>query len=198
MEYNSKNGIDLAKAIVSEVDEKVKRTYWTNNEIDRFFGKRSAKEIIEQGNTCFMNPCSDVTLISSYIMNQNNISHKWIIEEFLPTKDFDFNRLHFVLEFEYQNKLHVLNYKKLNDVYIYEGIYNGRDDLPLAQTIRFPSSKINFDKSLHENIINSNLSNNLNGYSLEKNLARLKQDNSIENYNNFKQRYGNEFIIKSL
>ncbi len=198
MVLTQKNGIDFAKAIVKEVDNKVKRIYWTNDEIDKWFAKRSAKEILNSGNTCFMNPCSDITLVSSFIMSQKDIPHEWIIEEYLPTKDFNFNRLHFALEFKYDNRLHVLNYKKLNDVYIYEGEYNGGKDLPLAQIIKFPSKQINFNKSLHEIINNSNIGSRLKNYSLEKNLSRLKQDNSIDNYNNFKQENGENFIIKQL
>jgi len=198
MVLTQKNGIEIAKGIVSEVDKKVKRIYWTNNEIDNWFVKRSVKKIINSGNTCFMNPCSDITLVSSYMMNQNNISHRWIIEEYLPTKDFNFNRLHFALEFEYNNESYVLDYKKDNDVYIYEGEYNGRNDLPTAQIIKFPSKQINFNKSLHEIISNSNIGSRLENYSLKSNLNRLKQDNSLENYNNFKQENRENFIIKQL
>ena len=191
-----KNGIDTAKIIVEEVDNKVKRIYWTNNEIDKWFGKRSAKEIINSGHTCFMNPCSDLTLASSFIMDQNNIPHQWVVEEYLPTENFNFNRLHFVLEFKHNDKLYVLNYQKLNDVYIHEGGYNGRPDLPAHQTIKFPSKQIDFNKSLHKNITNSNLVTRLGNYSLKNNLNKLKQDNSMENYNNFKKLYGENFIIK--
>ena len=145
-----------------------------------------------------MNPCSDLTLVSSFIMDQSNIPHRWIIEEHLPTEHFNFNRLHFVLEFKYNNKPYVLNYQKLNDVYIYEGGYNGRPDLPSSQTIRFSSKQIDFNESLHKNIVNSNIGSRLENYSLESNLNKLKKDNLIENYNNFKQKHGESFIIKSL
>ena len=196
MVLTQKTGIEFAKNVVSEVDRKVKKVYWTNKEIDKWFGKRSAKEIINSGNTCFMNPCSDLTLVSSYIMNQSNLPHEWVIKEYLPTKNFNFNRLHFVLEFKYNNKLHVLNYKKLKEVYIYEGKRNQKEDLPIAQIIRIPSKQINLDKSLYEIISNFNIDSRLENYSLESNLNRLKQDNSLENYYNFKQENGKGFIIK--
>ncbi len=190
------SGIEIAKRIVSNVDEMVKRIYWTNKEIHKWFGKRSAKEILNNGHTCFMNPCSDLTLVSSFIMDQNKIPHEWIIKEYLPTENFNFNRLHFVLEFKHNDKLHVLDYQKLNDVYIYEGKYNGRQDLPATTTIKIPSTQIDLKKSLYEIINNSHIKNSLVNYSLEKNLARLKQDNSIENYERFKKTHGEEFIIK--
>lgn len=198
MVLTQENGIEIAKSIVFEVDEKIKRIYWTNKEIDKWFARRSAKEIINSGNTCFMNPCSDLTLVSSFIMSQKNIPHEWVIKEYLPTKDFNFNRLHFVLEFKCNNESYAIDYKTLNDVYIYEGGYNGREDLPLAKTIRVPNKQINLNKSLHEIISNSNLGSRLENYSLKSNLNRLKQDNSMENYNNFKQENGENFIIKQV
>jgi len=193
-----KNGIELAESIIQKTDNKVKRIYWTNEEIDKWFGKRSAKNILESGNTCFMNPCSDLTLVSSFIMDQSAIPHEWIIEEHLPTEDFNFNRLHFALEFKYHGKIHILDYKRLNEVYAYEGEYNGRPDLSTATSIKIPSTQIDLKKSLYEIISNSKIKDSLIDYSLEKNLNRLKQDNSLENYKSFKQLYGESFIIKQL
>ena len=196
MIYTPKNGIDFAKAIVKEVDNRIKRVYWTNDEIDKWFGKRSVEEILHSGNTCFMNSCSDVTLASSFLMNQHYISHRWVIEEYSPTEHFDFNRLHFVLEFIHDKRMYVLNYQKLNDVYIYEGKYKGRKDLPNLQMMRIPKKKIHFNRSLHRNISNSDIESRLKNYSLEKNINRLKQDNSIENFENFKKLHGEKFIFK--
>lgn len=194
--------LKIAEELVLEVDKKIKRTYWTNKEIDLQFGKRSAKEIIKSGHTFFMNPCLDITLVSSYILNQKKIPHKWIIEEHLPTKDFDFNRLHFVLELKKNDKLYVLNYKKLNEVYIYKGKYNGREDIPRAQIIKINGKKINPNKPLYKNFGYKNLEKMLRDkfkdYSLEKNITRLKQDNSKENYELFKKIYGNKFQINLI
>ncbi len=194
----SRNNIETVKKIVKEVDSKIKRVYWTNKEIDGKFVKRSVNKILKDGNTFYRNPCGDVTLVTSYLMFQNKILHNWVIEEHLPTKDFDFNRLHFVLEFENNKKTNVLNYKELNKVYLYEGIYNRREDLPSSQIIKFSSDKIDFEKSLQENLIDMDITKKLNGYSLEKNLNRLKQDNFIEYYNNFKEENGNKFKIYEL
>lgn len=187
--------IELVKSIVKEVDKNIKRIYWTNEQIDRLFAKRNAREILESKNTCFMNPCSDFTLTSSFLMNQSYIPHKWVVEQHFPSKEFDFFRLHFLLEFEENNETYVLNYKKANEVYIYNGKYNGRKDLISKEIIRIPSEEINLKKSLYENIFDSNLTEKIREYSLEKNLERLKKDNSVENFENFKKLYGNHFKI---
>ena len=116
-----KNGIDLAKDIISEINEKVKRIYWTNEEIDKYFAKRSAIDILYNGTTCFMNPCLDLTLVSAAKMFSREIPYSFVIEEHLPTQEFNFNRLHFVLEFQNANKTYVLNYKRGDEVHLFEG-----------------------------------------------------------------------------
>ena len=65
--------INIAKEIISEVNKKVKRVYWTNEEIDKYFGRRSVEEILSSGETCFMNPCLDLTLVSSHLISKKKI-----------------------------------------------------------------------------------------------------------------------------
>jgi hypothetical protein len=195
--YN--NGIDLARDVISEVKRKVHRTYWTNEEIDESFARRSANKIILDGTTCFMNPCLDLTLVSTSELLSRDIKHIFVIEEHLPTKYFPFNRLHFALEFEFNNKKYFINYKKCNEVHIYEGTYNGREDIPMAQIIRIPGKKINPNKSINENLGYDTLENlikdKFKDYSLQANLNRLKKDNSLENFREYKKKYGENFNV---
>lgn len=203
-------GISLAKNIVYEVNKKVRRTYWTNEEISRWFGRRSAQEIIKNGTTCFMNPCFDLTLVSSYLMSSEHIPHELIIEEHKPTKDFNFDksnlvlkdfdfRLHFALDFQHGNERYHLDYKKENEVHIFEGRYDGRKDTPNAQIIRISGEKINPYKNLNENLGYNDLEelirNRFMGFSLEKNINQLRQDNSRENYRSYLERYENKLNI---
>ncbi len=190
------SGIHLAKKIISMVDEAVKRIYWTNEEIDKWFAKRSAKEIINSKHTCLMNPYPDLTFVTSYILSLNNLPHEWVIEKHLSTEDFNLNRLHFVLEFNLHKKQYVIDYKRANDVYVYEGKYDGKEVLLKKQGIRIPDNKINLEESLYENMKNSNPKNYLVGYLLEKNINRLKQDNSQENYERFTRLFGENLIVK--
>jgi hypothetical protein len=205
---------ELVKNIIFEVNKKVKRAYWTNEEIDKFFGRRSAQEIIQNGTTCFMNPCLDLTLVSSYLMSSIHIPHQFIIEEHLPTKDFtyeksnlvlknfNFNRLHFALELQHQGEKYTLDYKKENEVYIYRGDYSEREDIPSAGRIIMPGEKINPYKPIYRNLGYDTLEDLIKDkfieFSLEKNLDRLKQDNSKENYKFYKERYKDEFNIITI
>jgi len=191
--------IDIVKNIVYKIDKKVKRIYWTNEEIDKYFAKRSAISILDSETTCFMNPCLDLTLASAAIMHSKDIPHVFVIEEHLPTKEFPFNRLHFALEFKDERKNYVLNYKTGNRVYISEGNYNGRKDIPMAQIMRIPGKKINPYKTIYKNLgydtLEELIKNKFKGYSLENNLNRLKRDNSEEEYKSYKTRCGEKFNI---
>lgn len=191
--------INLAKEIVFEVNKKVRRVYWTNEQLDKWFGRRSAKEILDNGTTCFMNPCPDLTFVSAYLMSSNNIKHNIVVEEHFPTKEFPFNRLHFALEFQSKDKRYSLNYKKCNEVYISGGDYNGREDIPQAGMIRISGENLNPYKSIYENLgydsLEELIKNKFIGFSLEKNLSRLKQDNSQENFRLYDKIYGNGFKI---
>ncbi len=195
MEYLlTETGIALGQAIALWVDKKIKRTYWTNEQIDKWFGKRSIKEIIEEETTCFMNPCFDLTLVSSYLLTQNKIKNDVVIEEHLPTNEFNFNRLHFALNFTDGTGEYYLNYKNKNFAYINAGKYSGRKDISQAQLIKISGEIIDSTKPLYENL-NKNIKT---GFSLEKCIKRLKQDNSLENYNQYRQKCGERFVINQI
>jgi len=197
----TEKGIALGQAIALWVDKKIKRVQWTNEQIDNWFGKRSVKEIIQNGTTCFMNPCLDLTLVSSYVLTQNNIKNNLVIEEHLPTKEFNFNRLHFALDFLDETGKYFLNYEQENKAYVCVGEYSGRKDIPQAKIIKISGALIKPDKSLYENLKESleKLFNGFStGYSLEKNLQRLKEDNKAENYFRYKKNFGENFIINYL
>jgi len=193
------NSIETAKEIVNEVSRKIKRIYWTNEEIDKYFAKRSAKEILDSEQTGYRNPCLDLTLVSAYLFSANDIKHNLVIEEHLPTKDFNFNRLHFVIEYSINGGINTLNYKTLNKVYLSEGEYSGRKDIPRASMIKIPGETINPYKSIYENLgyrsLDELTKNKFIGYSLEKNLNRLKQDNFRKNYEMYNREYGDNLNI---
>ena len=204
------NGIELAKEIAYEVNGKVKRVYWTNEQIDKWFGRRSAKEIIDNKTTCFMNPCLDLTLVSSYLMSSQHIPHQFIIEEHLPAKDFNFDksnlvlkdfdfRLHFAIEFQHNDEKFGINYKRENEVHIFEGEYNGRKDILQAGIIKIPGEKINPFMPLYRNLgydsLEDLIKDKFKGFSLEKTINRLKNDNNIENFKDYQRRNGEDFKI---
>lgn len=190
-----KSGIEYAKELVEKVDGKVKRIYWTNEEIDKYFAKRNYEQIINHGHTCFMNPCSDLTLVTSNLMKQENIPHKWIMQLEEPTKNFNFPRMHFMLDFKYNNESHVLNFIRNNDVYFSDEVLPLEKYLNVNNRVIIPSEKLDLEKSIYENLLHSNISHYFEEFSLEKVLTRLKRDNNPENFQMFQQTFGNKFKV---
>ncbi len=195
----NKTGIELAKSIVQVIDRKIKREYWTNERIEKDFAKRSSLKIFYDESTCFMNPCLDLTLTSASILFQEKIPYFFIIEEHKPTEDFDFNRLHFALEFKHNEEKYVLNYKRGNEVHVYPGNYEGRKDIPRESLIIYPGTHIKPDFPIYKSLFYDSLEElakeELNNYSFEKNINRLKKDNSLENFKRYKEKFGEEFNI---
>ncbi len=204
------NAINTAEAIISEVNKKVKRVYWTNEEINRYFGRRSVNQILSSGETGFMNPCLDLTLVSSHLMNLKGIEHDLIIEEHSPSKDFNFDkskkvikdfdyRLHFGIDFLYNKEKWGIDYKKENEVYILKGGYTGRGDIPRSSITKINGKHIDPDKPLYETFgyrsLQELIKEKFNGFSLEKNISRLNNDNDIQNFEEYKKRNGKGFKI---
>jgi len=80
------NSIEFAKEIVNEVNKKVKRVYWTNEEIDKYFARRSAKEKIDDGKTGFMNPCLDLTLVLHISFHLIILNMIWLLKSIYQLK----------------------------------------------------------------------------------------------------------------
>lgn len=186
--------IELAKEIALETNKRVKRIYWTNEEIEKYFGNRSTQEIIQNGTTCFMNPCLDLTLVSAYLMSSRRVEHDLIIEEHLPTQEFPFNRLHFAIEFKNSDKSYFINYKRNNEVHIFKGNYNGREDILQEKMIILPGEKINPYRQIYKNLgyetLEELIKDKFTGFSVEHIINRLKHDNSLKNFNDYLKKYG--------
>lgn len=204
------NAINSAKEIILEVNKKVKRVYWTNEEINKYFGRRPVNQILLSGETGFMNPCLDLTLASSHLMNLKGIEHDLIIEEHSPSKDFNFDkskkviknfdyRLHFGIDFLYDKEKWGIDYKRENEVYILKGGYTGRGDIPRSSITRINGKNLSPNKPLYEtlgyNSLQELIKDKFNGFSLEKNICRLNKDNDIQNFEEYKKRNGKRFKI---
>ncbi len=204
------NAINSAKEIISEVDKKVKRVYWTNEEINKYFGRRPVNQILLSGETGFMNPCLDLTLASSHLMNLKGIEHDLIIEEHSPSKDFNFDkskkvikdfdyRLHFGIDFLYNKEKWGIDYRRENEVYILKGGYAGREDIQRSSLTIINGKNLSPDKPIYEtlgyNSLQELIKDKFNGFSLEKNISRLNKDNDIQNFEEYKKRNGKGFKI---
>ena len=191
-------GLDLAKAVVRWTDRAIKRVRWSDKELDKLFAKRSAIEIIASGKTFYMNPCLDLSLVTSVVLKLNNVDYNLVIEEHKKTANFPFNRLHFVIEFNDQTGDYFINYAKLDIVEIAKGPYSSHPNLEQARILRIPGEQIDPDKPIHKILgLDSldDLGKFFEGYQLTPQLERIKRDNNPETYQNYKAVCGNDLKI---
>ena len=161
-------------SLISWIDEKVSRVQWSNDEIDDVFGRRDIRQILSDGNTCYMNPCADLSLVAYAVMKKNNMSPVMIIDELAPG-DYPFVRLHFGLEFSYDKNDYFLDFIQLNRVLLGKGIFvNHKKDIKTLRT-----SKIACDISLDDNPMNIVLKEaKPKNFDLDSQLDRIKKDNT--------------------
>ncbi|HVY01531.1 MAG TPA: hypothetical protein VHA12_02090 [Candidatus Nanoarchaeia archaeon] len=205
---NSKNfpmidsqGEAFLEEVVLWTDLNIERKKWSNRDIERKLGRRTAQEVINSGNTCYMNPCLDLTLVAAATAQINGIPHTLVIEEHGPTDKFPENRLHFALEIS-EGKEIFLNYKSGNNVQIGSGKYPGRSDIPRIQMVHLDGRDIDYSlplhRSLHHSSLNEALKKMFKGYNLAQQLHRLTKDNTERNYQAYLKKSGLTFKIEYL
>ena len=192
-------GINLAKEIVENVGNTVKRVRWTNEEIDKNVGKRRAREIIESENTHYMNPCLDLTLASLLLLKERGVNHALVIEEHAPTRDYPFNRLHFVAEFSDNTGSYVINYAKPNLVTLSQGVYTRHPEIEQRKLIRLTKEVLDLSSLVHVNLgakSVDDLGDIFEGYKLASNVDRLKEDNTPIKYQAYLKKKGHNLQVR--
>lgn len=199
--FNGKLGIPLAISVVEAADERIKRISWTNEEIKEKFGRRSADKIIRSRNTFYMNPCLDLTLASAAWLRIIGKNPTLVIEEHGKTPEYPYNMLHFALEFSDTTGEYFINYRSGNTVEIGREQYPGRKDIPQLQLLRF-TNPLNPALPLHANLgfnsLEEALENIFKGYELEPQIEKMMNENSRENYQRYKDKYGMPFQINNI
>ncbi len=169
------------ETLVDWIDEHVSRTRWSDEKIDDNFGRRSTRQILSDGEACYMNPCADLTLVAYAIMRRNGINPTMIVEELAPG-DYPFVRLHFGLEFSYDNRNYFLDFIQLNKVLLGDGEFvNHKKDIVATKL-----SRISSDITIDDNPINIVLREaKPKDFDLNSQLERLKKDNTPQTYEKY-------------
>lgn len=167
-------------SLITWVDDNVERKQWSNGEIDEKFAKRSTKKILEEGHTCYMNPCLDLTLVVYEVLKVNDLNPVLVIEE-LTHEGYPFNRLHFAIELTYEKETYFIDFITMNRVLLGKGQFKNYKDglIESLQTIKI-ADEMDPEKNLFENIP-THLGRSKN-FQLDLQLERLKKDNTAENY----------------
>lgn len=170
--------------VVSWVDERVERKKWSNEEIEEKFTKRDSRQILEEGHTCYMNPCLDINLVVYEVLRTNAFNPIFVIQELTYNHS---NHLHFAIEFNYQEELYFLDIVAMNHVSLKKGKYHHhKESIKSLQIIRMDGDFNPNDAPL------SSIGENFKpiGFDLDLQLARLKRDNTPKTYENYLARIG--------
>lgn len=124
-EKTEENFIDFLKKIVNHVHKIVKKEKMDNEYIDNYVGKLSARELISNGKTFYMNPCLDLALVTIEWLKKSGIKSKLVIQELLCTG----NRitLHFWIEIILNNIHYYIDNKSRNVSIIGKGIFKNNN-----------------------------------------------------------------------
>jgi hypothetical protein len=187
---NTSSDINHLLEIARQIDKQVRRIRWTNEELEEKFGRRSANQILAEGNTFYMNSCMDLTLASILLAQRKGLNPDLVIEEHGKTRGVPFNRAHFVLELP-NNGGAYLNPKTLGLIQIGQGKYPGRQDIPKVRTLRVDGSRIDPSRPLYQNLGFTSLEEALKklfiGYDIKPNIEKIKRDNTLNNYLRYKR-----------
>lgn len=183
--------------IVSDVDSRVKRVPWSNSEIELKFAKRGAIKIFGEGNTGFMGPCLDLSLVTYEMLRSRGINPTFVVRE-LVQEGYPIPRMHFALEFQHEGENYFLDFCSMNRVILRPGEFmnlrEGTNGLGLARI----KSRINSSKSLFDNVITGDIQDSeacrmLTTYykqHLAAQISKLRHDNTPETYTGYLQKLG--------
>lgn len=182
-------GLTRITNFVEWVDQNIVRAQWDNQRIENKYANRTPREIIEEGNVFYMNPCLDLTLVYTALANENGVGGNMVIEVYNAPSRLDFNPIHLAMEFETEKGVVSVNHLGKEKVEIWPGAYKERVAAKRAMhPIRMPVQKINPDLPIHKSLgfkSREECTRMFEGYSLRKHLDRMKQDNTLDNYSKF-------------
>ena len=175
-------GLELKiSSIIDWIDAHVSRKRRSNERIDSDFCNRTIRRILEDGDTCYMNPCLDLTTVACAVLRANSIPPVLVVQEFGPTQKYSFNRLHSAIEFSNDGKDFFLDFNQLNMVLFGSGGYHN-----INRTSPISSFRITRNIGLDDNP-RSFLSPQVSfaNFDLTPQIARIKIDNTDDTYQSY-------------
>lgn len=181
----------IVRPLIESIDVSVKRQRWSNEELEEKFAKRNAREIIDDGNTHYISPCLDLTLVTLQLLKERGFDTTFLIEELKYPSSEDI-KLHFAVEFN-EGRDYV-NYTIANNAIIGRGSYSSFNKIPTSLSIsRFDGRDISY----LDNICSilgicslTDLDKIHTGFSFPKQLTKMKRNNTPEIYNKYLEFFG--------
>lgn len=174
------NFLEKMQKVINWINEKVHRDYWDNNEIEKKFTKRTAREILTEGNTGYMNPCNDLTLATYAILKKNGFKPSLVVVK-LQLGNSGFISFHFALNFlDDQDNPFSLDFKTKDQVILEKGEYAYKREGMRALATKVIETNINLDQNMEAILTTENF--DCSGFDLGFLLSQLKKGNTREKY----------------
>lgn len=174
--------------VVNHVFTLIKKDKVENEYIENKLGKLSAREILSDGKTCYMNPCLDFVLVTIEALKKSGISDTKLIVEELACPGNRY-KIHFGIEIPHQGETYHIDYRSKNDVFLgkwkYQSDYTDKWE-KIVNKINIDAKEIWTDDNIYS-LIDKKVLNfkffdpKILGMLKEK----LKKDNTPEEYQNW-------------
>jgi hypothetical protein len=178
----------VVRAIVLELDLAVERRQWTDFEIREILGRRPPDKVLRDGNTCYMNPCVDLTLIALNRLAERGQNPILVVEE-VKGGNYSFNRMHVAIELPNHGSPWYIDFASRNRVILGRGEYESharQDGIEVVQLVRLKDG-IGWDTSF-EAIVQGRFKPH--GYKIDRQIEQLVQDNTPENFQRYMAELG--------
>jgi hypothetical protein len=175
--------------LVSWINARVKRKQWSNEEIAAKFAKRDAKKILTDGDTGFMNSCSDLTLVAWALLKKNGFKPTLVVEK-LKQKKYNFIHMHFALEFLDGNNLYFIEFVAKNQVLLRKGEYLRQKGEIETLKIQKVENDIRLDQNMQSVLEEAQF--DLSDFHLEDVVTQLQKDNIPQTYTNYISRLSHD------
>lgn len=178
---------ERVRKLVEWVGGKIERKKWSNEHLQAKFGRRSARRIVEDEDTCYMNPCLDYMLVMLESLKRNGLTTTFLVAQ-LKNRFLDFDPVHMVVECGIGGEGRYVDFRTLNIVEIgrVPFVYQ-REGYECKKIVRMNGMILSADDSIidvNEKVKKYGITIG-NEDELEKQVAKLQRDNSEEEF----QRY---------
>ena len=146
-----KDIFDFLKNMVFFIHKILKKERFENEYIEKNFAKLSARELLTEGKTFYMNPCLDFVLVTIEGLKRTGIENiKFIVEELqCPGNGF---KVHFGIELIREGKNYYIDYRSMNNVFLWQGNFMSNYEYKgetIAHSIKIDAKNISVDDNIY-------------------------------------------------
>lgn len=188
----------ILEHMIQEVFSQLPKKRWNNQRIVSQLWQRSIKQIIADGETCYMNPCADYTLVFlskiKNVLDQKIVIELWIERGVYELKDVEIPIAHLFIKLTDTQNTYIVDFASDNDVHIYPWKYKNQKPNIISVAINYiPSNNIIEDQDIFQ--IMESVGIYIPKEVFQAQIAKLQKDNTEEVFQDFIHRTENKITI---